>query len=258
MTVFRWMLFFAFLALRPAYGGTLSAGIALGGEQRPEDGVHDPSGLIPPAAKAAIIREMRSVRDSSGLDLLVAVADKPIAWDPQKFADELSNRWGYHGGRALVLWIPENTENPWISIGGLIRSELSGPEIQGMMLKAKGAANDPRPGEAIRKAVVSLGEDLRFAGGKTARKVSAPKQPINIRTTDAIFILFRDSKKILAAVGLTLLALSLIGYWFIKAWRSMRLAITPRTFPDVSWKRRFGAPHAGIVFTSAPKRKFHP
>jgi hypothetical protein len=227
------------------------------GEGRPENAIYDPAGLISPAGKNALIREANSIRESSGLDLLVVVIEQLNGWEPQALAEDLANRWGYHGGRALILWLPDGSnENPWIAVSGMVRNEISSAKLDAMVLRAKSQArSDQRFEEALRRAVVSLGEDLRFAAGGAARKVEPEAKMPRIRTMDAVLILVRDSRKVAVAglVGLGLL-LGLV-YALIRIVQRVRMALIPRKFPDVSWKRRFGAPHGGIVYTSSFKKR---
>ena len=79
-----------------------------------------------------------------------------------------------------------------------------------------------------------------------------------LRTVDAFLILIRDARKI-AVMGLVgLAAVSIFLYMLFRTLNRMRMALVPRKFPDVSWKRRFGAPYGGIVYTSSfKKRKPH-
>lgn len=234
------------------------SGVPAPGEARPEDGIYDPSRRISPPVKSALIREAASVNKSAGLDILVAVIERPGEWEPQQLAEDLANRWGYHGGRALVLWIPDRgMENPWIAVSGMVRSELSSEGLNRIVERAKERARtNSEMDESIRKAVVSLSEDLRFAGGVAAKKAKeAPKAP-KLRTIDAFWVLLMNLKEVIAAGLVALVAGFYLVKVLIRGWKKLRKTLIPRTFPEISWRKRFGAPHGGIVYTvSAQKRR---
>jgi hypothetical protein len=226
-------------------------------QQRPLDGIYDPGEWIRGPAKTNLTRELNSIRESSGIDVLVAVVDKLGENDPQAIADELANRWGYHGGRALVLCVPDHPDSPWISISGLIRSEIPRPTLEAIIDKAKQRARtDQTAHGAARRAVDSLGEDLRYASARALRTVQAPVGPVGRPSIkDLFFLLLRSIKTILIVVAVFSTIGFLIIYSAIKIWKKARMTLTPKIFPDVSWKPRFGAPHAGISYTYSVKKK---
>lgn len=233
------------------------ANVGLSSQPRPEDGIYDPGNRISPAEKSALRRDIESTRENGGLDLLVAVIEKPGTREPQDVADELANRWGYHGGRALVLWIPEAEGSPWISIGGLIRSEMPAAALQTVKANAKRRAGVESSLErGVRAAVSALSEDLRFAGGQAARgTANAPKYALpnwkEVLITAAI-----HSKKLVILGGVGLATVIFLIYHVWKIWKRARMLMVPKKFPEVSWKRRFGAPHAGIVYSYSNPRNF--
>jgi hypothetical protein len=223
---------------------------------RPDDGIYDPGRRLSEPATSSLIREARSISESSGLDLLIAVVDGVDAPDPPAMAAELANRWGYHGGRALVLWVPDHPETPWISVSGLIRSEIPAAELEAIIQRAKHRAKSHASiDEGILAVVASLGEDLRFAAGKAARGTQATRTgPVRLSAKELFFLVIQQSKKIVVLAGIFIAGVLLLGFWGWKIWRAFRISLVPKTFPEVSWRPRFGAPHAGIVYTHR-KRK---
>jgi uncharacterized membrane protein YgcG len=255
------MKFFLAIWLFMALGSPIWARVNINefDQQRPVDGIYDPGDWIYGPAKSNLTRELVSIKESSGIDVLVAVVESLGTNDPQELAEELANRWGYHGGRALILYVPENKTSPWIAVSGLIRSEMPAATLEAIINKAKQRARtDPSVHGAVSKAVDSLGEDLRFAAARAARGVSsAPQQMAAPTLKDFIFLFIGNFKKIIIVVGLAILICAFLIYWTIRTWKRVRISLTPKTFPEISWKPRFGAPYAGIVYTHSLKKKLH-
>ncbi|HVJ46646.1 MAG TPA: hypothetical protein VM511_09700, partial [Luteolibacter sp.] len=153
--------------------------------------------------------------------------------------------------------VPDRREmNPWIAVSGMMRSEIPAAKLDMIVERAKTRGRtDQRVDEVVRRTLVSLGEDLRFIAGGAVRKSEPKAAKFRVRTTDALLILLRDSKQLAIAVlaGLGLLAVAI--YAAVKIFWKLRMTLVPRKFPDVSWKRRFGAPYGGIVYTSSPKKR---
>jgi uncharacterized membrane protein YgcG len=225
-------------------------------EQRPADGIYDPGDWIQGPAKSNLMRELSSIKESSGIDVLVAVVDKIGDADPQALAEQLAERWGYHGGRALILCIPDQKESPWIAIGGQIRSEIPRTTLDAIILKAKerARAEDTVHG-AARRAVDSLGEDLRYSVARALRgvKSTGPVAPPSLK--DFFFLFIRSFQKILIILGIILVVFALLIYGLYRIWKKVRGTLTPKTFPEISWKPRFGAPYGGISYTHSLKKK---
>lgn len=225
-------------------------------QQRPVDGIYDPGDWIHGPARHALIRDLSNIKDSSGIDMLVAVMETAGGSDPQELAEELANRWGYHGGRALILYIPENPESPWIAVSGLIRSEIPPAALDKMINDAKQRARtDPTAAGAVTKAVGSLGEDLRFVAAREARGMRSETRQPPPTIRQLVFFFFRSAKVLIIVAGVGIVGVFLVVYLSYRLWKKLRTALVPRTFPEISWKRRFGAPYAGIVYTYSPKNK---
>ena len=224
---------------------------------RPEDGIFDPGGQISSVGERNLKREMALIKASSGIDMLVVVLMKSGQHDPQDIAESLADAWGSVGGRAVVLQVPNDKRSPWIAVSGLIRSEMPvsafGPIIAKAQAQSRG---DPTVSGALYKAVNSLGNDLRFAAGRAVRgnpSTAAGGPQLTIRET--IFFVVRKLK-VLMLIGLAGFCFaSLCVYWVFKFWKRGRFYMKPKTFPEISWKPRFGAPYAGIVHAHSSKIK---
>lgn len=255
------MRLFAVIWVFFAFGSCVWGRVALDqlDQQRPEDGIYDPGDWIFGQSRKSLIRELVSIRESSGIDVLVVVIESIGANDPQELAEELANRWGYYGGRALVLSIPENDQSPWIAVSGLIRSDVPAPTMDAIIVKARqrAQAGSTVPGE-VAQAVGSLGEDLRFVAGRAARGVQQPAgRPAPPSTRQLLFYVFMTFKKVLLTIGAFCLGAFLVIFGSIRIWKRLRRSLKPKSFPEISWKPRFGAPYAGIVYTYSLKKKLH-
>lgn len=227
--------------------------------ERPQEAIYDPAGWIKGPEKSLIARELASIKETSGLDILVVVTEDPREKDRQLVAEELANRWGDYGGRALILCEPGNYESPWIAVSGLIRSEISRGVLETMIEKSRqrARASDTVAG-GVRAVIEILGDDLRFASGRAARGLSAPpgkSPPPGMR--QMLFYAINHSKAVIGLFFAATLAAFLLIYGGVRIWKKARKTMFPKAFPEISWKPRFGAPYAGIVYTHSKKPQRH-
>ncbi|MBK1882114.1 TPM domain-containing protein [Luteolibacter pohnpeiensis] len=257
MNRWKWMI----VALLGCWGMLAHAAPEIG--PRPENRIYDPDHQISEAKRDEISRNLASIHQNAGIDMLVAVVSDVRGTEPQRLAKNFADQWGYHGGHALVLFVPGMGGGPWIEVGGMIRSEIPDPTLAQITQNAINRARmEISTDESILRAVESLGDDLRFFGGQAARGTAPtvitmqPQAPIRYRNPVIVGLLqlFRDWRELMifGVIGVLVILFLVLGLF--RSWRRFKL-MTPKKFPSISWKPRFGAPHAAIVYTYSQKHK---
>lgn len=221
--------------------------------ERPADGIHDPAGMLSPAERQRLGGELAEWRKSAGIDVMVVLTKEMPVDNPQAYAEGLAMRWGDAGGRVLILHTPIDPRSPWISISGRVSGELPRPVLDEIAKTAgKRARAAGSPAAAVRAAATAVADELRFLSARAGKAVAPP---VKLRTRDIVFIFLRSLPKWLFMGVFTLMMGVPVLIFIVRRLHAWLLQRWPRTFPEVSWKARFGAPHGAAVITYSPKRK---
>nr|WP_246418024.1 TPM domain-containing protein [Haloferula luteola] len=223
-------------------------------DQRPAESIYDPAGLLGAPARTRLAENLRKLRDTGVLDMVVVLLPASLQNDPVEVATELANRWGDSDGRAVILYLHGQPQSPWIAITGRIRNTIPSDFLDAIALKARqqgSRAIDPEM--AVVDAVDTLANEIRLLQGQSrGGKIVEVEKRVPFSAKENLLFL---AKKLPLFAAFALALIALLAAICAALWRAIRwLKLSgPLRFPGLICESRLGAPHGASAFSAKPK-----